>query len=212
MKLLIENWRKYLVEAEEQEKLLTEAKEILSEEPQFDHKTGFPLTAPAVQKCFGDAGCRKRIWPSLVTWQKKLKGSLAEFPKLNNMMFNIITGTLLKGQTVNIQPHHQAQALLTALNSVGPQQASEPIAGGDAAEEDEATVKAGAPATSPEDEATVKGGPGQQAQQAQQKAGILTKQIEKLKNMLNKPGIKSNPKAVRHIQNQIDKLQKKAGQ
>ena len=203
MKLLIENWRKYLVEAEEQEKLLTEAKEILSEEPQFDHKTGFPLTAPAVQKCFGDAGCRKRIWPSLVTWQKKLKGSLAEFPKLNNMMFNIITGTLLKGQTVNIQPHHQAQALLTALNSVGPQQASEPIAGGDAAEEDEAT---------PEDEATVKGGPGQQAQQAQQKAGILTKQIEKLKNMLNKPGIKSNPKAVRHIQNQIDKLQKKAGQ
>ena len=99
----------------------TQLKQIIKEEMEeisggFDPQTGFPLTPEALQKCVNDPNCLKRVEPVLDAWQESLKAKLgAEYPKLGNFMFKIITHAIIAGNSVEITPDQRFIALLIML-------------------------------------------------------------------------------------------------
>jgi len=113
MKLLLENWRKYLTEGSD-----------------FSADTGLPLTGAGIKKCLQDSECKKRLYPPLKSFIDQFEKTLATIipdERLAREIKNIIWAVYVEGKIMQAHPDSQHAALLAMVNN-SPSSAATPDA------------------------------------------------------------------------------------
>ena len=109
----------------------TQLKKIIKEEllkeigpPPLPEDQAIATNPEEMVRCMRDPECRKKVWPSLVKWQHKLKNALeSQFPKTGGAIFNLVAPFIIHGRSMGaLDPESQGWFLLKMIEEAGDSQ------------------------------------------------------------------------------------------